>query len=261
MRVYPLCSGSSGNSTYIEAGDARLLIDAGLSCRRITELLESVGANPAQLSAILITHEHSDHIRGVNILSKKHGLKVYANRECWGALAPILKDVSPMNRCVFESDREFYIGGAAILPFSTYHDAAHPVGFTVRHGGHKAAICTDIGHIDRRILEILSGSELVLLEANHDVDMLMAGGYPYDLKKRILSGSGHLCNEDCGKALVALYQRGLRNAILGHLSAENNYPELAMVTVRSALETAGIGEEMRLALALRDRPTGCFELV
>lgn len=261
MRICPLCSGSSGNSTYIEAGDVRLLIDAGLSCRRIAALLESIGADPAQLTAILITHEHIDHIKGVNILSKKYRIPVYANVECWSSMREALKDVAPGNVCVFESDKPFFIGSVSILPFTTYHDSAHAVGFVVSHRGHSVAVCTDIGHIDRRILDTLAGSELVLLEANHDVDMLMAGGYPYPLKRRILSGSGHLCNEDCANALVELYRRGLKSAILGHLSAENNSPELALITARTVLDAAGIGEDMQVALALRDRPTGIFELV
>ncbi len=260
MRLCPLCSGSSGNSTYIEAGNVRLLIDAGLSCKRITELLRTIGADPAQLSAILVTHEHIDHIRGINILSKKYRIPVYANAECWQQMRGQLKDVTPGNVCVFESDRVFYIDSVAILPFSSYHDSVHAVGFTVAHKGHKAAVCTDIGHVDKRIIELLSDCELVLLEANHDVDMLMAGSYPYLLKKRILSGTGHLCNEDCGKALVELYHRGVKSAILGHLSAENNYPELALITVHAALEAAGIGDEMQIALAKRDEPTGVFEL-
>ncbi len=260
MRFCPLCSGSSGNSTYIEAGNVRLLIDAGLSCRRIAELLHEVGADPAILTAILVTHEHSDHIKGINILSKKYNVPVYANAECWSMMRGQMNGVAPQNVCVFESDKTFYIGGVSVLPFTTYHDSVHAVGFVVGHKGKKVAVCTDIGHIDQRILEILSGSSLVLLEANHDVDMLMAGSYPYLLKKRILSGTGHLCNEDCGKALVELYKRGVKSAILGHLSKENNYPELALITVHAALEAADIDDKMQIALALRDRPTGIFEL-
>ncbi|MBR0082250.1 MAG: MBL fold metallo-hydrolase [Clostridia bacterium] len=260
MRFCPLCSGSSGNSTYIEAGNVRLLIDAGLSCKRITELMRSVGADPASLSAILITHEHSDHIQGVNILSKKYGIPVYANAACWSMMRTQMTGVAPGNVCVFENDQPFWLGSVRILPFSSYHDSIAAVGFVITHREHSVGICTDIGHIDNRILDTLSGCELVLLEANHDVDMLMAGGYPYLLKRRILSGDGHLCNEDCGKALVKLYDRGLRSAILGHLSAENNAPDLAMITVKTILEEAGIGEKLTVALALRDRPTGVFEL-
>ena len=260
MKLCPLCSGSSGNATYIEAGDARLLIDAGLSCKRISELLLKIGVDPRTLSAILITHEHIDHVRGVNVLSKKYDLPVYANADTWSMLKAPLRDVAAKNVCVFESDRDFYLAGVRILPFSVPHDAVHCVGFTVSAQGHKVGVCTDLGHVDARILSILSGCDLLLFEANHDVDMLMAGSYPYQLKKRILSGSGHMNNDDCGKALVKLYGTGVKNVILGHLSRENNYPELAMVAVRAALEEAGIGD-MQLAIAAREEPTGVFELV
>ena len=259
MRFCPLCSGSSGNATYIEAGGTRILIDAGLSCKRITELLERIGTDPRTLSAILLTHEHVDHVRGVNVLSKKYDLPVYANAETWSMLKEPLKDVAPKNVCVFESDRDFYLAGVRVLPFTVPHDAVHCVGYTISAGGHKVGVCTDLGHVDARILSILSGCELLLFEANHDVDMLMAGSYPYQLKKRILSGSGHMNNDDCGKALVKLYGTGVKNVILGHLSRENNYPELAMVAVRAALEEAGIGD-MQIAIASREEPTGVFEL-
>ncbi len=259
MKLCPLCSGSSGNATYIEAGGTRILIDAGLSCKRITELLDRIGVDVRSLSGIFITHEHDDHIRGVNILSKKFDLPVYANADTWSMMRDKLDGVAPKNVCVFESDRDFYLAGMRVLPFSVPHDAIHCVGFTVTAEGHKVGVCTDLGHVDARILSILSGCELLLFEANHDVDMLMAGSYPYLLKKRILSGNGHMNNDDCGKALVKLYATGVKNVILGHLSKENNYPELAMVAVRAALEEAGIGD-MQIAVAAREEPTGVCEL-
>ena len=261
MKLCPLCSGSSGNATYIEAGSARILIDAGLSCKRITELLSKIGVDPRTLSAILITHEHIDHVRGVNILSKKYDLPVYANAETWSVMKAVLKDVAAKNVCVFESDRDFYLAGARILPFSVPHDAIHAVGYTLSAEGHKVGVCTDLGHADAHILSILAGCDLLLFEANHDVDMLMAGGYPYQLKKRILSGSGHMNNDDCGRALVKLHETGVKNVILGHLSRENNYPELALIAVRAALEEAGVLGDMQIAVAAREEPTGVFEIV
>jgi phosphoribosyl 1,2-cyclic phosphodiesterase len=261
MKLCPLCSGSSGNATYIEAGNARLLIDAGLSCKRICELLDRIGIEPRSLSAILITHEHVDHVRGVNVLSKKFDLPVYANADTWSVLKPSLSRVAPKNVCVFESDRDFYIAGARVLPFSVPHDAIHCVGYTVSSGGKKVGVCTDLGHADARILSILSGCDLLLFEANHDVDMLMAGSYPYLLKKRILSGSGHMNNEDCGRAIAKLCTSGVKHVILGHLSRENNDPALAMVTVRSVLEDAGVAGDVQLAVAAREEPTGIFEVL
>ena len=162
---------------------------------------------------------------------------------------------------MFESDRDFYLAGVRILPFTVPHDAIHAVGYTLSANGKKVGVCTDLGHVDARILSILSGCDLLLFEANHDVDMLMAGSYPYLLKKRILSGSGHMNNDDCGRALVKLHETGVKNVILGHLSQENNYPALAMVAVRSVLEAAGIADDMQIAIAAREEPTGVFEIV
>ncbi|MCL2671253.1 MAG: MBL fold metallo-hydrolase [Clostridiales bacterium] len=260
FRFAPLASGSGGNVTFLEAGETRLLVDAGKSCKLVCALLEQIDVDPKTLSGILITHEHGDHISGVDVLSRKFDLPVYANEKCWFAMREKLSGVAPKNRRVFVSDEDFYIGALRIFPFSTYHDAAHPVGFTFSHAGSKCAVCTDIGHIDERILAALSGCRLVLLESNHDVDLLMSGSYSRDLKRRVLGGHGHLCNEDCGRALVRLYGSGVRGAILGHLSQENNYPPLAMATVREILAAAGIDHEMQLALAERDEPTGVFEI-
>ena len=259
MKLIPLCSGSSGNSTYLETEDARILIDAGLSCKRISELLDSVGVRAADLTALFITHEHVDHIRGVEVLSRKYGIPVYANAGCWGKLITLCPKIPPAMVRVFESDMDFYLGKTRVFPFTTPHDAAASVGYVFTSAGHKAAVCTDIGHMDRRMLSLLAGADIQILEANHDVDMLMAGPYPYKLKKRILSMNGHLSNEDCGRALVELYATGVRSVILGHLSAENNFPPLAVETVKSVLEMAGI-TDMRIALAGRNEPTGIFEV-
>lgn len=260
FRFAPLASGSSGNVSFLEAGDVRLLVDAGKSCKTICNLLQQIDVNPQSLVGILVTHEHSDHICGINVLSKKFDIPVYANEKCWLAMQSKLPDVALENRRIFVSDTEFYIASLRIFPFTTYHDAAHPVGFTFTHADSKCAVCTDIGHMDERVLAALSGCRLVLLESNHDVDLLMSGSYPSDLKRRVLSGVGHLCNEDCGHALVRLYKSGVRGAILGHLSHENNYPPLAMATVREVLAAAGIDHDMQLALAQRDTPTGIFEI-
>ncbi|HPF53413.1 MAG TPA: MBL fold metallo-hydrolase [Clostridia bacterium] len=259
MRFATLCSGSSGNAAYIEAGDNRLLIDAGVSCRRICKLLEMVGGDARLLSGILVTHEHTDHINGINVLSKKYDLPVFANAECWRSMMPLMSKVLASNIRVFESDKPFMLGETKILPFTTMHDAIHPVAYVIEHRGSRIAVMTDIGHIDKRLLGILEGCKLVLIEANHDVDMLMAGSYPYQLKKRILSGKGHLCNEDCGETLAILYQGGLRNAILGHLSSENNDPMLARATVLSILESHGISD-MNIVTAGRDAPSPIFEV-
>lgn len=254
MRFCSLCSGSTGNATFVEAAGVRLLVDAGVSCKRIVSLLAEIGVSPRELDAILITHEHSDHIRGVQVLSKKYDLPVFANAACWRAMQAHLLEVTPKNRRVFESDTAFFLGGLRILPFTIPHDAAHAVAYVLEGDGHRVAVCTDVGHIDERILDRLSGVEAMLFEANHDVDMLMAGSYPYELKRRILSADGHLSNDACGAALLRLHELGLRYVVLGHLSRENNAPELALVAVRACLEANGVTE---LCVSVADPEVPC----
>ena len=260
MLFSPLCSGSSGNASYLEAGGVRLLVDAGVTARRMKELLDMIDVDPAGLDAILVTHEHSDHVSGVGVLSRKYDLPVFAVAECWENMPRNLGEIAPKNMRVFEPDRDFYLKQLCVHPFSTPHDAAHAVGYTFVNSGKKLSIMTDIGHVSSAMLEAVACSDLILLEANHDVDMLKAGSYPYPLKMRILSSRGHLCNEDAGLVLQKLYARGVKNAILGHLSQENNTPELALVTVQSVLESAGLLESMFVTVADRFQPCGLFEI-
>lgn len=259
MRICPLCSGSSGNSTFVESGGTRLLIDAGLSCRKLCSLLERIGIRPDTINAICITHEHIDHVRGAAVLSRKFGIPIYANAACHQAMYDLLYDVPRSSIRVFESDTPFLFQGVSILPFSTPHDAAHSVGYTISDGDNRVTIMTDIGHMDERLLKCAEQSKFVLLEANHDVDMLMAGPYPYSLKLRILSPIGHLCNEDCARAIVELARHGVKTVVLGHLSSENNFPEIALATVNSELETEGLLGQVTVTVAKREEPTGYFE--
>lgn len=260
MLFCPLCSGSSGNASFLEAEGRRFLIDAGLTRKRIAALLESIGVPLHTIDAVFLTHEHVDHVAGAGVLARAHHIPVYAAADCFSALPPSVGEIPAACMRVFEPDREFFCGKVRVFPFSTPHDAAHAVGYSFMAEGRKVTVMTDVGHVDERLLTQLSGSDLVLLEANHDVDMLLAGPYPYPLKQRILSRRGHLCNEDCGRALIALHERGVRNVILGHLSRENNTPELARVTIEAMLESAGILSDMRVSVALRDRPLGLFEI-
>ncbi len=260
MLFSPLCSGSSGNASYLEAGGVRLIVDAGVTARRLSELMSMIDVSPGSLEAILVTHEHTDHVSGIGVLSRKYDIPVYAAAECWNHMPSSIGEISAKNIRVFEPDRDFYLKQLCVHPFTTPHDAAHAVGYTFAHGGKKLSIMTDIGHVSNRMLDAVAGSDLILLEANHDVDMLKAGSYPYPLKMRILSSNGHLCNEDAGLVLQKLHGRGVKNAILGHLSEENNTPELALVTVQSMLEEAGILESMFVTVADRFQPCGLFEL-
>lgn len=260
MLFSPLYSGSSGNCTFIEAGAVRLLVDAGLTGSRIEQALNAVGAPADTITAMLVTHEHIDHVRGLGVLSRRHKIPIYANAACWDAMSSSIGEIPPACVRVIETGRDFYIKDVNITPFSIPHDAAEPVGYTFAQGGWKAGVLTDVGHVDERLIDAVSDCDILLLEANHDVDMLKAGPYPYALKQRILSHKGHLSNEDSGRALCRLFSRGLHNAVLGHLSAENNDEHVALATVQGALREEGILSNMRIALAHRDRPCGVFHL-
>lgn len=259
MRFIPLFSGSSGNSSYLEAGDTRLLIDAGLTGKAIVSALAEVRVAPERLTGILITHDHSDHTRAVGILSRKYALPVYVNEPTYRAMLPIVGELDQRLVRFFRTDEDFYMGELNIMPFRTPHDAAESVGFAFTHRTGKLTYMTDIGCLRESLLERAAGSSLVFIEANHDVEMLKNGPYPYHLKQRILSDSGHLSNENCAKALIRLHESGVRFAVLAHLSRENNTEHVAFSTVTAALEQAGI-EDMRIVVAKRDRITGVFEL-
>ena len=259
----PLFSGSSGNAVYVQAGNTRLLIDAGLSGRTVSDALNSIGVLPETLNAILITHEHSDHIKGAGILSRKYHVPIYANDRTWQAMERSLGNIAPGCRRVFESGETFYIGDAGIMPYRISHDAAEPVGYRIYYGGHSVATATDIGIFTKKTLEALEGADIILLESNHDVDMLHANEhYSAQLKARILGRYGHLSNEACGKALLQLYQTGVRHAVLGHLSHENNTPELAMRTVCNVLREGGLepSEDITVDMAWRDHVGGIYEI-
>ncbi len=259
MRFIPLFSGSSGNSSYLESGGVRLLIDAGLTGKMVQDALYNVGVRPETLHGILVTHDHVDHTKGVGILSRKYNLPVYANEGTFRAMAPVVRDLDQRNVRLFKTGEDFYIGGINIMPFKTPHDAAESVGFTFFAEGKKLCYMTDIGCFRESMFNEAAGSRLVFIEANHDIEMLKNGPYPYHLKQRILSEKGHLCNENCGKALVRLYETGVRYAVLAHLSKENNTEEAAFGAVSAALEKAGI-TDMRVIVAKRDRVTGIFDI-
>ncbi len=251
----PLFSGSSGNALYIGTERTHILIDAGMPAKALSQALDSIGVSPASLSGILITHEHSDHIRGAGALSRQFDLPVYANEGTWGAMEVKLGLIAPKNQRIFLTGQDFYIDELGIAPFAIPHDTAEPVGFAVHAHGRKVAIATDLGHIHSTWLNAVAGAEVLLLESNHDLSMLERGPYPRYLKQRIGGRKGHLSNEDCGKALCQLAQSGVRHCVLGHLSHENNLPELAYATVRDALAAQGIrcGDDISLDMAWRDR--------
>lgn len=260
MRFCPLFSGSSGNAALVEAGRTRILVDAGLPGRTIEGALEQVGVSPRSLSAIVVSHEHTDHIKGVGVLSRKYQLPIYANAACWQAMRPLLGKLDPQNMRVFVTNQDFYLGDLALRPFATYHDSADPVGFRFSFRGQSVCTLTDVGHVDERLLREVQGARVVLLESNHDIAMLQCGPYPQRLKQRILSRHGHLSNDAAAEAAVRLVQTGTQVLLLGHLSAQNNHPDLAYITVSQALAEAGCLEEVQLELARRSGPGAIYEI-
>ncbi len=255
LTLCPLFSGSAGNSIYISCGGIKLLVDAGMAASRIEAELREIGVSLGDIDAMLITHEHVDHIRGVGVLCRKYGMPVYANEGTWEAI--LAKDSRIPARCVrtFYTGEDFYIGGVNVHPFAIPHDAAEPVGYAFSCKGLKCAVATDIGHIQREWVEAVCGSQAVVLEANHDVEMVHRGMYPQRLKQRILGRNGHLCNEDSARALLELVKSGTRAVFLAHLSPDNNLPELAYNTVCEALTMAGydVKDEICVHVARRDR--------
>jgi len=262
IKFCSLYSGSSGNCIFIGTDKTKLLIDAGLSAKKIIEALLSIGEKPSELSAILVSHEHSDHIRGVGVLSRKLDIPIYANENTWQAMDGLIGCISMKNRAYFNTGYEFDIGDICIKAFPTPHDASEPVGFNFFTGNKKITLATDIGHMNKTLLGFFEESDLLLLESNHDIEMLKVGRYPWPLKQRILGKSGHLSNDMAGKVVAYMAGKGTRKFMLGHLSKENNFPELAYQTVCNALceKKIDIGKEIILEVAHRDRAGKVIEL-
>ena len=255
IKVCSLFSGSSGNSIFISSGNTSILVDAGVSGRRIEEALNEIGESISKISGIIITHEHSDHIIGAGILSRRHKIPIYANKETWDAMRSFTGKLAPALTQIINLGQLFRIGDIDISSFPIPHDAACPVGYSFFIEDKKITVATDIGHISDDLLTYLEKSLMILLESNHDIEMLKTGRYPWPLKKRILGDYGHLCNEITGKIVAHLAEGGTKFFLLGHLSKENNFPELAYQTVYNALIEKKIypDKDVYLEVALRDR--------
>lgn len=240
-RFCPLFSGSSGNSTYIGASGEGILIDAGVSGKALTAMLEERRIDPCEIGGLFITHEHGDHILGLHAVAAKYGLPVYASEQTLATLDEMGKlkklDVHTV------ADAPVQIGNLTVSRFSTPHDCAGSSGYCVKlPDGSRIAVATDIGHLTDEIRQALTGCDLVMLESNHDVMMLQNGPYPYPLKRRILGDEGHLSNARCSEFLPELVRSGTTRLVLAHLSRENNYPKLALESARAALTAEGFRE-------------------
>ena len=262
MKFCAIASGSSGNCQYIETNEKKILIDAGLSGKAIEENLRAVGVDPGDLDGIFVTHEHSDHVKGVGILARRWGLDVFANESTWQAMAKTIKRIDDHKRHVFHMQQPFSYGDIDIVPMALFHDAADATGYVIRSGGKKLSVLTDTGWVNTSMLEKMGGSDLYYIESNHDVEMLQTGPYPRRLKERIASTRGHLSNEHCGELLTGLLEKKGEYVVLAHLSEENNRPLLAARATRDILAEHAIyeGRDFILEVAKAKAPSRFIEL-
>lgn len=230
MQFSLLSSGSKANSTFIEAGSQKILIDCGLSCKQTGIRLHSLGIDPEKIDAIIVTHEHGDHIRGISVMSRKYKIPVYANEETLEFIENVYATET------FTTGVPFELGNAKINPFSVVHDAVDPVGFTVEAEGLKFGQATDLGRVTPLVKEMLKKSNAIVLESNHDLNMLQTSDYPWELIQRISSNHGHISNETAGSLLFELLHDELFYVALAHLSENSNTPALALSTVNRYLK-------------------------
>lgn len=261
MRVCNLSSGSDGNVTYIETEHAKVLLDAGLSCTEITKRLALLGVEPSTIDAVLITHEHSDHIKGLDVFATKYGTKVYVHTKGYSALASKLKKAEKIQFILFD-DLDFYIKDLKVTNFSLPHDSAYCSGYSFLEKTKKVSILTDLGHTNTEVLSKIAGSTLVYLEANHDVEMLNNNpNYPLMLKHRILGKNGHLSNISAAQVIKTLAESGTKQIMLSHLSTENNTPQTAYNTICEYLKQFGIEEGKNIKIAATStRPSFIFKI-
>ena len=253
LKVCSLASGSSGNSIYIGSEEKNILIDAGLSGKEINRRLEKIDRKVEDLDAILVTHEHSDHLHGVGVLARKCGVPIYATAGTWAKGEEKVGKIKNKQQQVI-SREEFMIGDCKVNPFAISHDAEEPVGYTIKSANSKVAVATDMGEITEEVTEQVIGSDLVILESNHDLEMLKLGPYPWPLKKRVMGKEGHLSNDDAAAFAVKLAQNSAQRILLAHLSQDNNVPELAFLTIKNMLVEADIklGEDIEISFARQD---------
>lgn len=254
MDFCSLYSGSSGNSIFIGTDNAKILIDAGLPGKKIDEALGSIGEVTSKIDGIFITHEHSDHVKGVGVLSRKYDIPIYANADTWTAMESIIGKIKEHNIKIMDKRSTVNIKDMEIRSFNIPHDAAGPVGYTIGNSKYNCSVVTDIGTFTEEIKQNIKASDVILLESNHDVQMVKYGPYPYVLKQRILSEIGHLSNENCGEAIVEIMKYGkLKHIFLGHLSSTNNQPDLAYQTVVNVLNENNLQLDKDLILKMANR--------
>ena len=242
-----------GNCLYVESRNTKILIDAGVSLKKIEEGLNILNIKPSSLDGILVTHEHSDHIQSLGNLSKKYNLPVYANSKTFDAMPKQTDKISTENIKKFNVNENFAIKDIEITSFSIPHDAVNPCGFNIKNGSKQLSIATDIGHMTSTVLKQLEESKFILIESNYDTEVLKCSKYPFSLKQRISGPNGHLSNETASKVINYLLHNNLKTAMLGHLSKESNFPELAYQTVVDEIINSGTDiSQLNLSIASRD---------
>lgn len=262
IKFCSLSSGSSGNCQYIETEKTKLLVDAGFSGKRVEELLKSINVCPTTLNGILITHEHIDHIKGIGVLSRRFDLPIFANRKTWEEMIEKIGVIDEKNIIEIDNNKSFNYRDLDITGIDIYHDAVDPIGYIVNKDNKKISLITDTGMICDEIISKIKESNLYFIESNHDEFMLEKGLYPRALKDRVASRYGHLSNRDAGRTLSKVLKGNNERVILGHLSKDNNVPELAYDTVKKSLELEGLNVEKQIHLGLshRDKATAIFTL-
>jgi phosphoribosyl 1,2-cyclic phosphodiesterase len=265
VSVSILASGSRGNTAVVESSQARILVDVGISCRETFKRMKSVEMDPRSISAVLISHEHTDHIYGLATLAKKLDVPVFMTGATHQAWARSLRDdagelpkIAKLE--VFSSGRSFQIADITVTPFTIPHDAADPVGFTFRAEGAKIAIATDLGYMPASVCDHLRKCDVLMIESNHDLEMLRVGPYPWSVKQRVMSRVGHLSNESLAQFFAKDYDGGASYIVLAHLSEQNNHPEVARRAAETALGPQQTLLQNRLMLAAQDAPTECIRL-
>ena len=258
-----LASGSSGNCHYIGTDKTKLLLDAGLTGKYIKNALYNIGVEPESIEGILVTHEHSDHVKAVGILMRKYGFKLYITEKTYEEIQLKIGKIDKEKVVFINKNTEFGIGDIIVRTYEISHDAVDPIGYTFSKDGNKVSVVTDLGVVTDYVLNEVMDSDLLLVESNHDKEMLMVGSYPYYLKKRIVGDEGHLSNDAAGQLIKETILNGnVKNVLLGHLSRENNFPELALQTVINILEDSNIriGRDVNVDMTYRDKVSKFYKI-
>lgn len=248
MRFSVLASGSTGNAIYVETEEHSFLVDAGLSGKQMEGLLAKIDREMGNLSGLLVTHEHSDHIKGVGVLARKYKLPIFANEKTWNAMDGLIGEVPTEQKFTFDMETVKSFGSLDIESFGVSHDAAEPMFYVFHHEGRKLVIMTDTGYVSDRMKGIISNANMFVFESNHDVEMLRMGRYPWSIKRRILSDVGHVSNEDAAIAMSEVIGDETKRIYLAHLSLDNNMKDLAKMSVTQTLREQGVlvGEQVEL---------------